>query len=337
MALAALAACSGPPALAQQFGLMQACRGDFQAHCSGVAPGGGRIIECMRQHASELSAGCRAAIASQETKMMTKMAAKAEGGDAHVPAGVTVRRNIAYGTAPAQLMDIYAPQKPAHAPIIVMVHGGAWAFGSKTSAGVVENKVAHWLPQGFIFVSVETRLLPKADPVQQAGDVAAALASVERNAASWGGDPSKIVLMGHSAGAHLVALVTTDHALGQKVGLRPWAGTVALDSAAYDIIKIMQQPGHPPFYDKVFGKDPRFWAEASPALQLKGPVLPMLLVCSSLRSDSCPQAKAFAAKTGGKAQVLPVALKHMQIDSELGAGNDYTQQVDAFLRSIGLP
>jgi acetyl esterase/lipase len=276
-------------------------------------------------------------IASQKFAAMSRMTVKAQDETSAVPAGVTVRRNVAYGAAPEQLMDIYTPANAAHAPVIVMVHGGAWAFGSKSASGVVQNKVAYWLPQGFIFVSVETRLLPKADPLQQAADVAAALANVERSASSWGGDASRIVLMGHSAGAHLVALVSADRDMAKKAGLKPWLGTVALDSAAYDVTKIMKQPDHPQFYDKVFGKDPKFWAAASPALHVSGPALPMLLVCSSLRSDSCPQAEAFAAKAGDRTKVLPVALRHMQIDSELGASNDYTRKVDTFLHSIGLP
>lgn len=261
---------------------------------------------------------------------------RAPGGAGSV-ADAGIERDVAYGSAPEQRMDVYLPAKTAKAPVIVMVHGGAWAFGSKSSRGVVDNKVDHWLPEGFIFVSVETRLQPKADPLQQAKDVAAALAKVQRDAAAWGGDASKIVLMGHSAGAHLVALVSADHAIAQKAGLKPWAGTIALDSAAYDVTKIMEQPHHPRLYDRAFGSDPNFWASVSPTRQLKGSVPPMLLVCSSLRSVSCPQAQGFAVKAGGNVEVLPVPLRHGQINSQLGADNDYTQRVDRFLQSIGMP
>jgi acetyl esterase/lipase len=306
------------------------CRADMQRLCADTRPGGGRIVECLRDNAEALSPDCNQA-----------MSAMGEGrADAtSPPKGATVTRNLAYGDKPKQRMDVYLPAHPQNAPIIVMVHGGAWAFGSKDASGVVANKVAHFLPRGYIFVSVETRLIPQADPLQQAGDVAAALASVQQKAASWGGDPSKLVLIGHSAGAHLVALVSADRTIAETAGAGPWLATVALDSAAYDVSAIMNRQGHPKLYDKAFGKDPDFWKQASPTLQLSAGATtlpPMLLVCSSLRDDSCPQAKTFASKAAGKAKVLPVALRHMPINAELGADNDYTRQVDAFLASVGV-
>lgn len=248
--------------------------------------------------------------------------------------GRGVERDIAYGSMAEQRMDVYLPPNAQRSPIIIMVHGGAWAFGSKSAPGVVDNKVAHWLPKGFIFVSVETRLAPAADPVEQATDVAAAMAMVQRRAASWGGDPSKMVLMGHSAGAHLVALVSADRSIAQKASVKPWAGTIALDSAAYDVSSIMERPNHPRFYDQAFGSDPRFWKIASPTFYAGSNMPRMLLVCSSLRSDSCPQANAFARKSGEQARVLSVSLRHMAINRTLGLESDYTRQVDAFINSI---
>jgi acetyl esterase/lipase len=189
-------------------------------------------------------------------------------------------------------------------------------------------------------VSVETRLVPDADPLQQAADVAAALAGVQKNAASWGGDASKLVLMGHSAGAHLVALVSADPSIANSAGAKPWLATIALDSAAYNVAAIMKAR-HAKFYDTAFGADPAFWAKASPTMQMakapsKSSAGHMLLVCSSLRSNSCPQAEAFASKAEGRAKVLPVALRHVPINATLGADNDYTRQVDAFLATVGL-
>jgi arylformamidase len=254
--------------------------------------------------------------------------------DAAPVAGVRVENDIAYGWKPEQRMDVYLPRNARRSPIIVMVHGGAWAFGSKEARGVVDNKVSYWLPKGFIFVSVETRLVPVADPLQQAADVAAAMAAVQRQAVSWGGDPSRIVLMGHSAGAHLVALVSADGSIARKAGLKPWAGTIALDSAAYDVSSIMERPDHPRLYDRAFGGDPDFWRKASPALYADAKLPPILLVCSSLRQDSCPQADAFAAKSRGQARVLPVALRHAVINRTLGLEGRYTSQVDAFINSI---
>ena len=97
---------------------------------------------------------------------------------------------------------------------------------------------------------------------------------------------------------------------------------------------------HPRFYDRVFGAEPERWAEVSPLHQLAARPLPMLLVCSSRRSDSCAAARRFAAKAvslGGRATVLPLDLGHGEINSELGRSAGYTASVDEFLRSLGLP
>ncbi|MBZ5664150.1 MAG: alpha/beta hydrolase [Acidobacteriia bacterium] len=129
---------------------------------------------------------------------------------AGLPAGARLLRNVAYGPGAAYKMDIYLPAHPKGTAILFMVHGGAWTVGDKTMARVVANKAAHWLPEGFIFVSTDYRLLPAADPLEQANDVAKALAFAQSQAKSWGGDPSRFVLMGHSAGAHLVTLLAAD-------------------------------------------------------------------------------------------------------------------------------
>ena len=141
---------------------------------------------------------------------------------------VTILRNVRYGNADLQTMDVYLPRKPQTGmPVIFMVHGGAWRFGDKTARSVVLNKVARWVPRGFILVSVNYRMLPTARLLQQAEDVARALATAQAKAASRGGDPAKFILMGHSAGAHLVALLDADPALAYKAGARPWLGVVA--------------------------------------------------------------------------------------------------------------
>jgi len=323
------------PAGAQQSdrrAAMQACRADVRELCAGTERGGGRIIQCLREHRNDLSDRCRTAL----SQARQERAEKRRLGAIPVPKGTRVTQNIAYGSEPEQKLDVYRPATGDRLPVIVMMHGGGWSGGSKSAMSVVVNKVGHWLPKGYVFVSVETRLVPKADPLQQAGDLAAALAFVQKNAASWGGDASKIVLMGHSAGAHLAALISADRPIGEKVGLKPWAGTVALDSAAYDVTVIMNQPRHPKLYETAFGSDPDFWAKASPTLRITDGTPPMLLVCSSLRRLSCRQAETFATKAGGKAEVLPVALRHGPINSELGEDSGYTRDVDDFLASIGV-
>lgn len=263
---------------------------------------------------------------------------EADENEAQLPAGFREIKDIAYGSDKRQKMDVYLPaSKPDKAPVIFMVHGGAWRTGDKSAGKVVSNKVARWLPRGFIFISVNYRLLPDADPLQQAQDVARALAYAQGHATDWGGDSSQFLLMGHSAGAHLVSLLGANPALAIQQGAKAWRGTIALDSAALDVPAIMQRD-HYRFYDKAFGKNPDFWQQTSPLAQLQPGTTPFLLVCSSKRPDApCDQAQTFAAaiQKPGKAQVLPEALKHGEINGELGKDNDYTRSVETFMKTLG--
>lgn len=265
-----------------------------------------------------------------------------DGGSAAIvlPPGARVLRDIAYGADAQQRIDVYLPKPSAEAaPIIFMVHGGAWMVGDKGAGGVVSNKLAHWLPKGYILVSANYRLMPAADPLEQAHDVARALALAQTKAHEWNGDATRLLLMGHSAGAHLVSLLASAPAIATAENVRPWLGTVALDSAAYDVVQIMQNQ-HRRFYDKAFGRDPAYWRRASPVHQLNAAPRPVLAVCATSREDGCQQTQHFADRIkalGGQATVLPVALSHKEINHELGLPGAYTDAVDAFIRSLGLP
>lgn len=255
---------------------------------------------------------------------------------ATLPAGVRVVRDLAYGDDPRQRFDVYAPPGAHAAPVILMVHGGAWRLGDKAMRNVVENKVAYWVPRGFVVISVDYRMLPDTLPLAQAGDVARALAAAQRRAGEWGADPSRFVLMGHSAGAHLVTLLTAEPGLAAAQGARPWRGTVSLDSACLDVVQTMQAR-HLPLYDKAFGSDPAAWLAVSPMQQMRSGMVPVLAVCSSRRRDSCPQAHAFAAGArglGSRASVLEEDLSHEQINQTLGEASAYTASVDGFIRRL---
>ncbi|WP_242478365.1 alpha/beta hydrolase [Rubrivivax gelatinosus] len=261
-------------------------------------------------------------------------------GTVVLPPGARSELDLAYGEDPAQKLDVYIPAGDGgRRPVLLMVHGGAWMVGDKANRGVAPAKVARWLPRGWIVVSTNYRMDRRApDPLQQADDVARALAFVQHKAAGWGGDAERVLLMGHSAGAHLVALLAADPRIAERRGARPWPGTVALDSAALDVVQVMEG-SHYRFYDRVFGKDPAVWRENSPYHRLTGTPRPMLLVCSSQRKESCGQAERFAAKAqaaGGRAQVLPIDFNHGGINAELGKDARYTEQVEAFMKSLGL-
>jgi acetyl esterase/lipase len=253
------------------------------------------------------------------------------------PRGTRLIPDISYGPDAAQRFDVYvsteAPASLAPSPVIFFVHGGGWARGDKTNARVVEPKIAHWVEQGYVVISANYRMLPT--PVaQQADDVAAAIAFAQSQAGLWGGDPKRFVLVGHSAGAHLVALISA----GARTAPRPqpWRGSVLLDSAAFDVTTIMTHR-HFGLYDRAFGSDRHDWATLSPIAQLTRATPTMLAVCSSRRQESCGQADRFAAKAnglGGKVRVLREDLSHMEINATLGDASDYTAKVDAFLRSV---
>lgn len=261
----------------------------------------------------------------------------AEVAQAPLPPGTRVLRDLAYGDDPRQRFDAYLPAGAHDAPVIVFVHGGAWAIGDKDNPGVVPNKAAYWLPQGYVFVSINYRMLPAADPLVQADDVAHAVAAVQKLAPQWGADASRVVLMGHSAGAHLVALLGADPARLRKAGAQVPRGIVALDSAALNVVQILQSPRHFGFYDRAFGKDPAYWAAASPYHALTAASLPLQAVCSTQRADSCPQAHAFADKARGlgvRVEVQPEDLSHAQINRQLGAPSVYTDAVGRFVEAL---
>lgn len=254
---------------------------------------------------------------------------------AALPAGTRIERDIAYGQHPKQRYDVYLPAKAKpNAPILLMVHGGGWRTGDKGNPGVAGDKAAHWLAKGFVFVNVNNRLLPDADPLQQARNVAAAVASAQQRAPQWGADPKRLVLMGHSAGAHLVALLgTSPDLLAAASAVRP-RGVIALDSAAMNVPEMMRKPRLPDLYHDAFGADPAFWASASPFHRLSRQGLPMLIVCSSRRPDSCPQGRALAEKAkdlGVPMQVLTEDLSHGEINHDLGKPSAYTRAVSDWI------
>lgn len=275
-----------------------------------------------------------AASAQQRLRQLIEQRREAKA-EAALPAGSRIERDIAYGTHPKQRYDVYLPAnaRPA-APLLVMVHGGGWRHGDKGNPGVAGDKAAYWLAQGFVFVNVNNRLLPDADPLQQAGDVATAVSSVQRQASRWGADPQRTVLMGHSAGAHLVALLGSAPDLLAKAGaIRP-LGVVSLDSAAMNVPELMARPRLPQLYPDAFGSAPAFWTAASPFHHLSRGSLPMLIVCSSQRPDSCPQGQALKAKAatlGVPMQVLPQDLSHGEVNHELGKPSAYTQAVSDWI------
>ncbi|WP_330111237.1 alpha/beta hydrolase [Methylophaga thalassica] len=245
-------------------------------------------------------------------------------------------RDLSYGDSPLQTMDIYLPANADKAPILFLIHGGAWQFGDKRATGLIKNKIDRWLKQGFIIVSANYRLVPEVDPVTQAQDLALALKTVQQQASAWGGDADKCILLGHSAGAHLLALLTTNQAFSQQNSLRRWLGSLIIDSQVLDLVWLMQHK-HVEFYDKAFGGQAGYWQKASPINYVDANDLPMLIVCSLQRPYACDNSARFVDKVndaGSKAELLKMDMTHNETLEEIGRDNAYTKSIEKFMSGL---
>ena len=256
-----------------------------------------------------------------------------------VPPGAAAVRNVAYGADPAQRFDVYLPNNARSAPVVFYVHGGGWANGDKTNPGL-DNKLRYWLPKGYAVISADYRLVPQAQPREQARDVARAVALAQRRAREWNLDPARFVLMGHSAGAHLVALLGADPGLLAEAGARRPLGVVSLDAGALNVPALMSQRRVPRLYRDAFGGERSDWLATSPYHRLDRNALPMLLVCSSTRrfpTSPCDEAREFAKKAatlGVDIRVLPEPLDHGGINHDLGLPSDYTATVARYVDGL---
>ena len=198
----------------------------------------------------QLDANRDGAVTLDEAKAYYASGRRRQGDDgrkpaAQQPAAVPMKtvRDLAYtkveGAEPKLTsLDVYAPENAKNCPVMVWVHGGGWARGDKAQ---VANLPVAFLREGFVLVSVNYRLAPQVKFDAQAQDVAAAIAWVHKHAKEYGGDPSRMFTMGHSAGAHLVALVGTDESYlrAQGLSLAALRGVVPLDTEVYERIFVL--------------------------------------------------------------------------------------------------
>ncbi|HEY9714278.1 MAG TPA: alpha/beta hydrolase [Chroococcales cyanobacterium] len=247
-------------------------------------------------------------------------------------ADVAVRRDIAYGKAPLEKLDIYTAKdmtgKPAM-PILIFAHGGGWYRGDKM-LGDHENKSCSYVGEGVIFVSVDYRLAPDVVHPKEVEDIAAAIAWVKNHAREFNGDPDRIFLMGHSAGAHLVDLVATNDKYLQATGLSlaDIKGVISLDTASLDLTDRLKEGSFEsklvgPMIVRAFGTNPAVLKDASPTLNLeKGKNYPpFLMFCGSQRVSCVEQHAKFARRLqalGGQVTVRSVPLSHGDINRASG-------------------
>lgn len=251
--------------------------------------------------------------------------------------------DIAYGPHEREKFDVYLPKTKTDrpAPIILMVHGGGWCVGDKRLKSTVENKVERWTPRGFLVISTNYPMLTHGkNALQQAHEIAKAAAYIQQNAARWGGDPTRMILMGHSAGAHLVSLVGADADIRAAEGMQNVLGVVSIDAGATDVV--IQMPKAIPKlrtrYNEAFGTDPADWPAASPRHQVDARSAPWLGICGINRPDKpCEQSELYAQKSIGfgiAARALPLPKGHGRLNSELGMAGSYTDSVEKFMSAL---
>jgi len=250
-----------------------------------------------------------------------------------------VKSNIPYAE-PAlerQVLDVYAPKDAKNLPVVFWIHGGGWQAGDKTS---VQGKPQAFVDKGFVFVSTNYRLLPNVDMATIFRDVAKSLGWVHKHIAEYGGDPKRIFVMGHSAGAQLAALMCTDdrYLKAEGVPFEVLKGCVPVDGDTYDVPAIIEtaetrrrvhgQPQAKFGHREKFGNDPEKHKDFSAVTHVakgKG-IPPFLILYVSDHPDNSAQAQRLEAvlkNAGITAKAFGAQeTNHNRINAELGTPND---------------
>src|SRR5262245_16786774 len=250
-----------------------------------------------------------------------------------------VKRDIPYADNPdeRQKLDVYSPPSAKNLPVVFWIHGGGWQAGDKAE---VHLKPQVFGEKGFVFVSTNYRLLPNVDMGTLTRDVAKAIRWVHDHIAEHGGDPKRLLIMGHSAGAQLAALLCTDEHYLKEEGLSfaIIKGCVPVDGDTYDIpamieVAEMRQRLHglplPKFGHRIkFGNDPAKHKDFSAVTHVaKDKGIPPFLI---LYVANHPDVTAQALRLGNvlKAADVPVTVfgaketTHTRINADLGRSDD---------------
>jgi acetyl esterase/lipase len=160
------------------------------------------------------------------------------------------------------LLDIYMPQGKKNVPVIVYFHGGALLMGDKSWGEDIGNKIAE---SGIGLVSVNYRLSPEFQHPTHVNDAAAATAWVIKNIDGYGGNPQKVYVGGHSAGAYLAALLAIDSSLLQihEIEDSKLAGAVLISPFLYVEETAKDRIEKDSIYQTIWGNDPQSWIQAS--------------------------------------------------------------------------
>ena len=231
-------------------------------------------------------------------------------------------------------LDIYKTNTSAkEKPIILFVHGGGWKRGDKSES---VKKGKYFAENGYIFISINYPLFPYAGYKAQAESVARAVAWTYKHAEGYNGSRKDIILMGHSSGGHLVALIATDDSYLKSVnlGLKNIRETILIDAAGLDILRIKRS--HPRafsiIYNPVFGNDPKILKRASPIAHIRDDkyIPPFLIFHSTFNRKISQPSKDFfnrAHKKNTRTRIYGIRANHFKINNRIGDKEDKITQI----------
>lgn len=256
-------------------------------------------------------------------------------------AEIRVYRDIPYVEPQEErrTLDVFAPLEGKDHPVVVWIHGGGWREGDKT---LIQRKPYLFPERGFVFIPINYRFLPNVTVKEMTGDVARAIHWVHDHVRNYGGSHKKLFVAGHSAGAHLAALVCTDGRYLQAEGLSlaDIKGCIPLDASVYDIPKRLQDGGEVPrqSFEEIFGKTEESQRELSPVLHVRRNknVPPFLFLYVASRTDTKEQAEWFAKALKeihvSSTVVAAEGKTHSSINKDLGRpGDKPTEAIFQFL------
>jgi acetyl esterase/lipase len=251
---------------------------------------------------------------------------------ADASAQMTATRDIPYdGVADhpvgRDLLDVYMPEGAAGVPVMVFLHGGALVGGQKGDGEVLARRLT---AMGIGVVSATYRMSPEVSHPVHTRDAARAVAWVSENIAVHGGDPGRLVLAGHSAGAYLAALLALDPRYLDAVGVDRGqvAGTVLVSPFLYVEETAPDRIAQNPVYETIWGTDPDAWLAASVSPHI-GPDRDDILMIYADGDDDWRKAQnetlAAALQAAGNANVRAVEVPnrtHISLVTDVGAGDD---------------
>lgn len=265
----------------------------------------------------------------------------------HPAASVSEVHDIPYvtGGGHKQQLDLYLPQNAANIPMVLFVHGGYWTSGDRNyvaPATGLYGSVGRALAGRGIGVAVMSyRLVPEATVEQQIQDVRSAFVWLRAHAAEHGGNPARVFLMGHSAGAHLVNMLTSDRTYLEAVGMSPKdiRGTITL-SGIVDLVH-MRDANDADFNERVtfrvFGTEEAALVRYTPGTHVGSDTPPFLILLGENDFPYLfPETEAAVAKLRGFGHAPEYAVvrgnRHMDMVLQLGARSDnVTEHVVSFI------